>query len=324
MSKPIGPLMVFLRGTTLEESEAELIKHPAVGGCILFSRNYRDRKQLHALVSRIKDLRPELMLAVDHEGYPVQRLQGDGFTSLPAASTLGRHYDRDPEAALRSTYCRGLLAGQELRGAGFDTGFSPVLDLSQPSSTVLRGRTLHDQPEVVTALGSALCSGLQAAGVLSVGKHFPGHGSVAGDTHSDSVSCFLDWQSLQARDLKPFAELIAQGKLDGIMTAHVVYEKIDAGLPATLSAHFLQTVLRERLGFEGLVFSDDLAMRGVRQHERAATKALAAGCDMLLICSNRSLLEASLNELSAADLERYSMRLSERLNRLRRPERKGD
>ena len=317
MSQPIGPLMVSLRGTVVEQSELDLITHPAVGGCILFARNYRDQEQLRALLMQIKDLRPELLLAVDHEGGPVQRLRGNGFTSLPAAATLGRYYNSNSEAALQLAYSVGRSAGQELRDLGFDTGFSPVLDLSQADSTVLKERTLHHQPEAVIALGNALCSGLQASHILAVGKHFPGHGSVAGDTHTDSVSCRLDWQSLQMRDLQPFAQLIAKQKLDGIMTAHVIYEKIDAGLPATLSAHFLQTVLREQLGFAGIVFSDDLSMHSVAKYERVAHKALVAGCDMPLICHNHRLIEASLNDLSMAEIERYSARLQQRLRHVR-------
>ena len=319
MSQPIGPLMMSLRGKALQPSEIDFIKHPAVGGCVLFARNYSDRKQLQLLVSRLKRLRPELLLAVDHEGGAVQRLHGDGFTSLPAAATLGDHYNRDAEAATKQAYRLGRAAGRELRDAGFDTGFSPVLDLSNPHSMVLRGRTLHERPEAVVALAQALCSGLRDGGVWPVGKHFPGHGSVVGDTHSDVVSCPLDWASLKARDLRPFAELIAQGALDGVMSAHVVYEKIDPQVPATLSARFLQTVLRERLGFTGVVFSDDLSMGGLAGHDRVASKALAAGCDMALVCHNRRLLEASLNELGSAQLERYSRRLGERLNQLKAP-----
>lgn len=287
MGMIMGPLMIDLQGRTLAPEERELLRHPWVGGVILFSRNYESPGQIEALISKIHALKaPRLLVAVDHEGGRVQRFR-DGFTSLPPMRLLGKSYDRDPKQARRLAAMAGWLMAAELRAVGVDFSFAPVLDLDQGVSAVIGDRAFHSEPEAVIALARAYVRGMAWAGMAAVGKHFPGHGSVAADSHLDLPVDERRWQQIEDKDLLPFAQLVNSG-LAAIMPAHVLYRSADS-LPAGFSRFWLETVLRGQLGFQGAIISDDLSMAGAGgagEMGQRVQAALKAGCDMALICNS--------------------------------------
>ncbi len=286
-----GPLMIDVAGTELSASDRERLSHPLVGGIILFSRNYKSREQLQALCAEIHALRqPPLLIAVDHEGGRVQRFR-DGFTPLPAMHRLGESWDTAPLSAVDSARSVGYVLGAELRALGVDFSFSPVLDLDWGRSGVIGNRAFHADPQAVTMLAEGLIEGLRAAGMACCGKHFPGHGWAEADSH---IAMPTDDRTLAelAADLLPYRNL----KLDAIMPAHVVYPKVDFR-PAGFSPIWM-AMLRQEIGFDGAIFSDDLTMEGAAVAggivERADA-AWSAGCDMLPVCNSpdavRELLE---------------------------------
>jgi beta-N-acetylhexosaminidase len=293
--------MLDLLGTDLSAEERELLLHPQCGGVVLFTRNYVVPDQLADLCATLHALKsPPLLIAVDHEGGPVQRFR-PGFTPLPPCAALGRWHAEDAAAALSLAQACGLVMAWELRRAGVDLSFAPVLDLDLGVSAVIGERAFHRQPETVTALASAYIDGMREAGMAAVGKHFPGHGSVGADSHLEIPIDPRPYDDIAGRDLIPFARL-ARGALDGIMPAHVVYPAVDQR-PAGFSPLWLKRVLRGALGFEGVVVSDDLSMAGAAgaggYPERAAA-ALEAGCDVLLVCNNPSGAAQVLAALAAA------------------------
>ncbi|MCG6873424.1 MAG: beta-N-acetylhexosaminidase [Gammaproteobacteria bacterium] len=283
----LGNVMLDIAGTQLDDSDREVLRHPSVGGVILFSRNYEHPLQLRELVANIHALRdPPLLVGVDQEGGPVQRFR-DEFTPLPPPARLGEIYQQDARRALRLARMSGRLMATELRELDVDLSFSPVLDLANPESEVLAGRAFHQQAEAVARLAEAWVHGMQIAGMSATGKHFPGHGWVAGDSHSELPTDPRALVDIAMRDLVPFRRLAPV--LGAIMTAHVLYPQVDAE-PPTYSRVWIERVLRRDLGFGGAVISDDLSMAGAAAGgtpaERAA-RALAAGCDLLLVCNDR-------------------------------------
>lgn len=283
----LGPVMLDVQGLELRPEEREYLRHPLVGGVILFSRNYDSPEQIVALVQDIQRQRdPALLVAVDHEGGRVQRFR-EGFTALPAARRFGRIYDENPKRALRLAHTAGWLMAAELRAVGVDFSFAPVLDLDRNISKVVGDRGFHSDPDAVTDLAGAYVNGMTDAGMAATGKHFPGHGSCAVDSHHAMPIDDRDYADIQVQDLIPFERLIERG-LAGIMPAHVLYPRIDAQ-PAGFSRFWLEEVLRRRLKFQGMIFSDDLSMEGAKGAgtiaERAAL-ALDAGCDMALVCND--------------------------------------
>lgn len=287
-----GILMLDLEGPELTEDEQALLLEPAVGGVILFSRNVRDREQVRQLTGQIRQCSPELLVAVDQEGGRVQRLR-DGFTRLPPMARFGELYTQDSARALSLSRDCGWLMATEVLSAGIDFSFAPVLDLGRAVSRVIGDRAFSASAAVTAALATAFLQGMQEAGMATTGKHFPGHGGVAADSHSEIPVDTRSLTQLENEDLIPFVRCLPL--LDAIMPAHIIYSSVDAGC-AGFSSYWLQTVLRGRMGFEGVIFSDDLVMAGAAaaggMPERV-NAALEAGCDMLLICNNRSLaLEA--------------------------------
>ena len=281
-----GPLMVDVGGLTLTAEDKEVLAHPDVGSVILFSRNVDTPTQIAELTAAMRAVRPELWIAVDQEGGRVQRFR-EGFTRLPPMRQFGHQYDQDPVAALAAAKACGELMAREVRAVGVDFSFAPVLDLDVGVSGVTGDRAFHTDPAAATALVRAFMQGMKTAGMMTIGKHFPGHGSVAADSHFALPVDDRSWAEIDAYDLQPFRALARE--LDGIMPAHVVYPQVDP-LPAGFSSFWLKTVLREQLGFQGLIFSDDLCMEGAAgvgsMAERKAL-ALEAGCDVVLICNNR-------------------------------------
>lgn len=282
----LGPLMIDLCADSMSAEERKLITSPQVGGVILFSRNFSSVQSLVDLINEIHALRhPKLLVAIDQEGGRVQRLR-EGFTQLPAVKLLGDMYDNDPSRACKLAELTGWLMAVELRSIGIDFSFAPILDLNFGISQVIGDRAFHKDPEIVSILAQKYIHGMRTAGMQAVGKHFPGHGAVIADSHIDLPVDTREYQDILMEDLVPFQRMINQG-LAGIMSAHVVYEKIDKNI-ATYSSKWLQTVLREQMKFEGVIFSDDLSMKAANCSEEfleRTQRALNAGCDMALICN---------------------------------------
>jgi beta-N-acetylhexosaminidase len=306
-----SPLLLDIAGTRLDASDRRRLQHPLTGGLVLFARNWVDRAQLTALTTEVKAIRPDLLICVDHEGGRVQRFRSDGFTHLPAMAVLGDLWMADAMAATNAATAAGYVLGAELRACGVDLSFTPVLDLAHGGSTVIGNRAFHRDARVVSLLAKSLMHGLLQAGMANCGKHFPGHGFVAADSH---VAVPVDQRSLKAilaDDAKPYEWLSTS--LASVMPAHVIYPKVDAA-PAGFSAHWLQQILRGELGFQGAIFSDDLSMVGAQVAGgtlAGALAALGAGCDLVLLC-NQSVVEggaavdALLEDLAgAADQGRW-------------------
>ena len=294
----LGPVMLDVKGTELDDDDRRRLLHPQTGGVILFSRNYRDPAQLARLCDEIHRLRdPRLVISVDHEGGRVQRFR-DGFQALPAMGQLGDLYDVEPQRALQLAETFAWLMCAELLHYGVDLIFAPVLDIGDPVSSVIVDRAFHRDPESISHLANAWIRGMRAAGMEAVGKHFPGHGSVEGDSHHVMPFDRRDFADIEALDLVPFRRVI-NTHLTGIMMAHVIYDQVD-GQPAGYSRYWIETVLRDRLGFDGVVFSDDLSMSGAESaggYAERARLALDAGCDVLLVCNNPSGADEVLDSL---------------------------
>lgn len=297
----LGPLIVDFAGVELTAEDREVLHHPLVGGVILFTRNYRDPQQLTALVAEIHALRePRLLVTVDHEGGRVQRFR-DGFTQLPPARLFGQVHDRDPKEAGRLTELSSWLLAAELRACGVDLSFAPVVDLDYGVSSVIGDRALHSEPGVVGELARAWVLGMRRAGMGACAKHFPGHGAVQGDSHLMLPVDDRPLDVLRHRDMQPYQRLLRLD-LPAVMMAHVVYNQVDAE-PASLSRRWIGDELRRRLGFSGLVFCDDLSMRGAERagdYVERAELALAAGCEMLPVCNNRAGVAQILGGLKLA------------------------
>ena len=294
----LGPIMLDLRGQQLTPDERELLRHPLVGGIILFSRNYLNPEQLSELCAQIHRLRnPPLLIAVDHEGGHVQRFH-DHFTALPACRRYGDQYDIDPDRALHLSELGGWLMAAELLAVGVDLSFAPVLDLDKGISQVIGTRAFHRHEDITTNLAKRFMRGMKEAGMAAVGKHYPGHGSVSQDSHTETPVDERSYEEIAISDLLPFERLIQAG-LPGIMPAHVLYPAVDGEL-AGYSRVWLQRILRQQLGFQGVIFSDDISMAGAGiagGYTDRTLAALTAGCDMVLICNNHEAAIVVLDEL---------------------------
>ena len=306
----LGPVMLDVALFEVDAVERERLQHPATGGVILFRRNYASIEQITALISEIRAIRPDLLIAVDHEGGRVQRFR-EGFTRLPAASLYAVEGDEDlAEGA-------GWLMAAELRAVGVDFSFAPVLDVESGISQVIGDRAFGTDPFTVTRMAGRFMIGMHSAGMAAVGKHFPGHGGVVEDSHKALPVDPRDLESLESRDLIPFRTLMGHG-LEGIMPAHVIYSALDTQ-PAGFSSFWIQEILRSRLKFEGAIFSDDLSMAGAAfagDYPDRARMALDAGCDMVLVCNApgaadevlESLLKRPEDPLRAHRLNRFRAR----------------
>jgi beta-N-acetylhexosaminidase len=299
---PPGPVIVDVAGFELTPAEVTRLQHPLVGGVILFARNFESRAQLCALTASIHAARhAPLMIAVDHEGGRVQRFRTDGFTHLPAMRTLGEVWNDDPLAAMRLATDVGVVLAAELRASGLDLSFTPVLDLDYGDSRVIRDRSFHRDPKAVAMLARALVQGLAQRGMSSCGKHFPGHGFVQADSHVDIPVDDRSLEDVLGEDAMPYVWL-GDSVLQAVMPAHVIYPKVDAH-PAGFSRVWVQDILRGRLGYQGVVFSDDLTMEGATVAGDIlgrATAALGAGCDMVLVCNRPDLADDLLARLDIA------------------------
>jgi beta-N-acetylhexosaminidase len=294
----LGPVMLDVVGTVLTDDDIRRIQHPLTGGVILFARNYQNREQLTALTQAIHAARPGVLIAVDHEGGRVQRFKTDGFTKLPAMRKLGELWDRDVLAASKAATDVGYVLAAELRACGVDLSFTPVLDLDHGESGVIGDRAFHRDARVVSMLAKNLNHGLTLAGMANCGKHFPGHGFVKADSHVDIPVDERDLDAILAEDAAPYGWL-GLG-LAAVMPAHVIYPKVDKH-PAGFSKKWL-SMLRKDFGFQGVIFSDDLSMEGASVAGGVidgANAALAAGCDMVLICNSPDKADELLRGLNA-------------------------
>jgi beta-N-acetylhexosaminidase len=283
----LGPLMVDLEGTSISDLEKDLLLKPEVGGVILFTRNFESVEQITELVDEVHQLKsPKLLVAVDHEGGRVQRFH-EGFSRIPAAGIYARAAKDNLEQSRQLAEKAGWLMAVELRACGIDFSFAPVLDLAHGLSGVIGDRAFHSKPAIVATLAYAFMHGMNKAGMRAVGKHFPGHGGVVEDSH---VAMPVDHRSLEEllrSDIVPF-EYMIENRLAAIMPAHVIYDNVDEK-PAGYSSFWINNVLRQRLGFQGVVFSDDLSMEAAcvaGGYGERADAALKAGCDMALVCNH--------------------------------------
>ncbi len=296
----LGPLMVDVQGTQLQPEDREVLLHPLVGSVILFTRNFESSEQLQRLVADIQALRtPQLLVAVDHEGGRVQRFRKE-FTVLPAMRLIGRQYDIDAATGRDLAHRCGWLMAAELRAVGIDFSFAPVVDLDYGVSEVIGNRAFHRDPRIVAELALAFVGGMRQAGMAATAKHFPGHGAVVADSHLALPVDRRPYQDL-VDDLYPFQRLI-DNDVPAVMAAHIVFAEVDS-LPASFSPRWLQVELRQRMGFQGAVFTDDLTMQGAGIMGGVADRvqaALNAGCDVLPVCNNRTGVHEVLDRLGDA------------------------
>lgn len=282
----LGPIMLDVVGTELTADDIRRLQHPLVGGVILFKRNFINNAQLNALTASIHAVRyPPLLIAVDHEGGRVQRFR-EGFTKIPPMREFGKIWDKNPKKAKELATEAGWILAAELRAHGVDFSFTPVLDMDYGDSLVIGDRAFHLEPKAINDLAFALMQGLKKGGMPAVGKHFPGHGFVVADSHVSMPVDDREFDQIAQNDMQPFRMLIDDG-IQAIMPAHVIYPKVD-DKPAGFSPRWLQKILRERLGFNGVIFSDDLSMEAASAGGDVTTRALAAlnaGCDMVLLCN---------------------------------------
>lgn len=315
----IGPLMLDVPGQELTAEDREVLSHPLVGGVILFTRNYRDPEQLKALCDGILAIKksPRLLLAVDHEGGRVQRFRV-GFSRIPAMGSIGKLFVEDAEKGCTDAREQGLTIAREISAFGIDLCFAPVLDRDCGVSTIIGDRAFSQDTETIVRLASAFRSGLNELGLAATGKHFPGHGAVAADSHLELPVDRRSEDEIRATDLVPFKRLIDEG-VESLMMAHIRYPAVDQ-TPASLSVKWIETILRGELGFDGALFCDDLSMNGaaaVGSMEERARLALAAGCDMLPVCNDRAAAVALLEALKDVKPSKAG---SDRLKKLYRKE----
>ncbi len=282
----LGPVMLDVVGKQLTPEDEARLRHPLVGGVILFARNYESPSQLCELTAAIRAVRtPPLLIAVDHEGGRVQRFR-EGFTKIPPMRELGKIWDEHPQRARHLAQQVGYVLAAELRACGVDFSFTPVLDVDYGQSSVIGDRAFHSDPQAIAQLAHSLLLGLKQGGMHTVGKHFPGHGHVQADSHLEIPVDEREFVDIEMADLVPFRRMVDYG-LSAVMPAHVIYPKVDSR-PAGFSPIWLKHVLRGQLGFEGVIFSDDLSMEGATVAGgivQRAEAALTAGCDMVLVCN---------------------------------------
>ena len=294
----LGPVMLDVVGTELTADDIKRLQHPLVGGAILFARNFTDCAQLSVLTASIHRVRsPPLLISVDHEGGRVQRFR-EGFTKIPPMREFGKIWDKNPKKARELAMEAGWVLAAELRAHGIDFSFTPVLDMDYGDSLVIGDRAFHRDPQAINELAFSVMQGLKKGGMAAVGKHFPGHGFVVADSHVSIPVDDREFDQIAQNDMQPFRQMIDEG-LPAIMPAHVIYPKVD-DKPAGFSPKWLQKVLRERLGFNGVIFSDDLSMEGATVGGDVTTRSLAAlnaGCDMVLLCNCPDLADELLENL---------------------------
>lgn len=300
-----GRLMLDLKGVSLDRDERLQLQNPQVGGVILFSRNIQSRDQICDLVAEIRACSKSLLVAVDQEGGRVQRLR-EGFTAIPSMQAIGNLIARSPEEGLGLSKDLGWLMASEVIACGLDLSFAPVLDVDRDTSSIIGDRSFSDQPEIVISAAEAFIKGMHDAGMAVTGKHFPGHGGIVADSHLEAPVDDRSWNTLYARDIQPFAKLSKM--LDAVMPAHITFPSVDPD-SVGFSSFWLNDVLRGKLGFEGIIFSDDLTMKGADiagGYVDKAKLALKAGCDMILVCNCPQGAVEVLSYMESANISQSS------------------
>lgn len=300
-----GRLMLDLKGVSLDRDERLQLQNPQVGGVILFSRNIQSRDQICDLVAEIRACSKHLLVAVDQEGGRVQRLR-EGFTAIPSMQVIGNLIARSPEEGLGLSKDLGWLMASEVIACGLDLSFAPVLDVDRDTSSIIGDRSFSDQPEIVISAAEAFIKGMHDAGMAATGKHFPGHGGIVADSHLEAPVDDRSWNTLYARDIQPFAKLSKM--LDAVMPAHITFPSVDPD-SVGFSSFWLNDVLRGKLGFEGIIFSDDLTMKGADiagGYVDKAKLALKAGCDMILVCNCPQGAVEVLSYMESANISQSS------------------
>ena len=296
-SEPVGPLIVDIPSTTLSSEDKQLLSSRLVGGVILFTRNYQSPSQIKSLVEAIRTQRSDIIVAIDHEGGRVQRFK-TGFTLIPPMQTLGKLYRHEPDRALSVARETGWVLASELLAIDIDISFAPVLDVDENLSDIIGDRAFSADPNLVVKLAEAFIDGMHEAGMAVTGKHFPGHGGVKADSHLELPRDERTLAQLQQRDLIPFTKLLP--KLDALMPAHIIFPEVDLQ-PVGFSKTWIMSILREQMGYNGLIVSDDLSMQGAAiagDHETRAQNALNAGCDAIIICNNRPAVISVIEKLA--------------------------
>ncbi len=289
-------IFIDICGVALSDEDRALLQHAAVAGVVFFSRNFESPDQLKALIDEIRGINPALLFAVDQEGGRVQRFK-EGFTRIAPMGEFEKEYKVDQSAALKKMQDVGFTLASELKSIGIDISFAPVLDLNRGLCDVVGDRAFSSDPQIVIALASALTAGFNQAGVQAVGKHFPGHGHVAVDSHVGIPIDDRELGEVLASDILPFKAMIGSG-LQAIMPAHIIFPKVDV-LPACFSKVWLTDILKNQCGFKGQVFSDDMSMEGAKavgNLEARTNLALEAGCDYVLVCNDRPGVVSLLKE----------------------------
>lgn len=288
----IAPLMIDVLGLKLTQSDIKKIQNKSVGGIILFSRNFESKEQVKKLIEAIREVKTNILIAVDHEGGRVQRFK-KGFTHIPAMAKLGELFDKNPDEGLALAKSCGVVLAFELAEIGVDFSFTPVLDIDYGNSDVIGDRAFHTKPEIISKIAQAFVDGVHCVGMKTVGKHFPGHGFVAGDSHLVKPIDKRTRDELE-KDWQPFTQV----SVDAIMPAHIVFPEVD-DKPVGFSAIWLKNILRDKLNFKGCVFSDDLSMQGALFFDDITSRVLESlknGCDMALICNNPDLVDEFLSK----------------------------
>jgi beta-N-acetylhexosaminidase len=313
--KTINSIFMDLAFSFLTAEDKALLTHPLIGGLILFTRHFKSYTQLQGLIAEVRAIRPDLIIAVDHEGGRVQRFRRD-FSRIPPMAKLGKLYDCNPHLAQEAAYAIAYLMATELMAVGIDLNLGPVLDLDYQRNAAIGDRAFHAKSKAVASLGVAYLQGLKTAGMTAVAKHFPGHGYVAWDSHISLPVDERNFQTLYEQDMRPFRELIQHG-LQAMMPSHILYKNVDSQI-TNFSAKWLKTILRKQLGFQGLVISDDLHMQATHTAggmPARVFKALQAGCDIVLICNDRKGLIQTLQHLPQTSTIELSLLRSSATNR---------
>ncbi|WP_295801995.1 beta-N-acetylhexosaminidase [uncultured Microbulbifer sp.] len=308
MAARLGPVMIDVEGTALTAEDREILRHPQVGGLIFFARNYQNRTQLQRLVAEIREVRPEILLAVDQEGGRVQRFR-DEFTRIPSMQALSAR------ANAQQLQDVGWLLAAELLALGIDFSFAPVLDADENFCRIVGDRSFCGDPALLMEKARPFMLGMHEAGMATTGKHFPGHGQVLEDSHEELPVDQRTLAQVMESDCKPFAESIAAGLMDAVMPAHIRFALVDEN-PVGFSRFWLQDILRDKLGFGGVIFSDDLTMEGAGAAGGYAERiraAMAAGCDMGVVCNNRAGAVEVLGALEDFESDPDSSRRLERM-----------